>query len=849
VALEDDQRLHGLTVLTRLAQREPEKLPWLVRLITASPETLLRPAVEVAVETGEPMGMAVAMALEQIPADSETLDQLIAELPLYPHVLSSLVLLLHARRLTVLSTDKPASLVPRAKALIQFADTLNDIGRWDEALPYAQEAVTILREHDETNNAMDAALRVLSMAQQHSGDEQGAVESAAERLQLFEPSSDSASQAEFAERLSSLANRQAAAGMAAEAEESSTRAIELLRTVLDSLGPGLEHAFYEAQRSGRRLHIVHPSGPEEAAGWGKYMIVVRDRDGNLLDEPRIENVHVMDMLEERPSFVRFGLANALHIRAALRASASRTADALTDALEALRLLHELVEGNTDGSDWLLCLVLVEIVDCYTALGDEKEGEGYASQLVDALLKYPLDGFSPIWSLLGRLIEMRLAERLMRAKLAAAAGTRDRATLHAHLFFILDRDSNADEALAEGQRAVAEYRQLPLEEGGADLLSLLFTLDTKLSELNRYSEACSSLEEAARIARILIDKDPPHFRRALAQSLGNLNDRLRSAQRPAESIAANGEEWVQVLRQLYVEEETEIKPFLAIALAELGVSLSNAGRNEESIAPSEEAVLLLRELVASDPATYEVKLGNALTNLGNRLSQAGRVPEALGPAEEAVALLRKAVASGESGSLHNFAMALQNYSNRLWDLGRTTEALAPMNEAVDILDHLARIDQERHLLTYALSLRIFVIRLHECEDERALELSQELVDLAAQLADFDRMAYGTSLVRELILYARIRLTFDIDLDYAWAAVEEADRVATALVDELPEEDHTIEDLWLDLMECAADVMERTERPEEAHALRNRIADIRTRLAAFDEMTGSHDVCTQDGAPPI
>lgn len=73
MALDPDQARHGLTVLTRLAQRSPAGERQLARLLESDPDGLAVPAAEVAVETGEPIVGLLTALLRERPPSTETL--------------------------------------------------------------------------------------------------------------------------------------------------------------------------------------------------------------------------------------------------------------------------------------------------------------------------------------------------------------------------------------------------------------------------------------------------------------------------------------------------------------------------------------------------------------------------------------------------------------------------------------------------------------------------------------------------------------------------------------------------------------------------------------------------------
>ncbi|WP_458691375.1 tetratricopeptide repeat protein, partial [Nocardia tengchongensis] len=108
-----------------------------------------------------------------------------------------------------------------------------------------------------------------------------------------------------------------------------------------------------------------------------------------------------------------------------------------------------------------------------------------------------------------------------------------------------------------------------------------------------------------------------------------------------------------------------------------------------------AVAICRQLAADKPSTYGPDLALALNNLGIRLSEAGRREEALSPTNEAVAVCRQ-LAVDNPAHLPALALALNNLGIRLSEAGRSEEALSPTNEAVAIRHRLAVDNPDAHV---------------------------------------------------------------------------------------------------------------------------------------------------------
>ena len=85
----------------------------------------------------------------------------------------------------------------------------------------------------------------------------------------------------------------------------------------------------------------------------------------------------------------------------------------------------------------------------------------------------------------------------------------------------------------------------------------------------------------------------------------------------------------------ISPEADVEPWVATALNNLGVKLSELGRREEALAAAQEAVNIRRRLAAERPDAFLPDLASALNNLGGHLSELGRREDALNAAQEAV----------------------------------------------------------------------------------------------------------------------------------------------------------------------------------------------------------------------
>jgi tetratricopeptide (TPR) repeat protein len=142
---------HNLTVLTRLAQRDPSTSHYLNQILEERLDQLGEVAVNVASETGDPLGLALAKMIQK----NATPEILVRILGVLEHYQDSVPL----REVAVEATRKylniqqviwpqPNNLQKsqRAKLMESLGERLSRIGQWNEALHHAQESVAWYRQ-------------------------------------------------------------------------------------------------------------------------------------------------------------------------------------------------------------------------------------------------------------------------------------------------------------------------------------------------------------------------------------------------------------------------------------------------------------------------------------------------------------------------------------------------------------------------------------------------------------------------------------------------------------------------------------------------------------------------------
>lgn len=142
----EGQARQSLTVLCRLAQRRPGEGRWLAQSLARRLDRLAVPALQVAIETGEPAGQALTALIEAHP-DPKLAEALLPRIPWECHGLQDLAANLCRQLLKEVpagGSAEPAEIARRAALLNVLAKRLSDIGRDRGALAAAAEAVSLL---------------------------------------------------------------------------------------------------------------------------------------------------------------------------------------------------------------------------------------------------------------------------------------------------------------------------------------------------------------------------------------------------------------------------------------------------------------------------------------------------------------------------------------------------------------------------------------------------------------------------------------------------------------------------------------------------------------------------------
>ena len=751
----DADKLRACLTLTRAAQEDAHGAAALAEAALRAQTDLWRPALAVAGGQGGPF----VPALERL-ADREDsplpLAELDAALPTGHGTLHGLALIAAKRTTDRLRADDALGQDSRARyagAVNNLAVRLADVGRREEALDAAQQAVDLYRDLASASPAaylpdLAAAVNNLALRLADMGRREEALAAAEEAVAIRRDLADANPAAylpDLAAAVNNLANQQAGAGRREEALDAAQEAVRLYRD-LASASPAAYLPDLAGSVNNLANHLAGVGRREEALAAAEEAVAIRRdlADANpaaylpslagsvnnlathLADAGRTEEALAAaeeavairrDLAAASPAAYLPSLAGALNNFALQLAGAGRREEALDAAQEAVRLYRDLADANPDA---YLPDLAASVNNFALRLADAGRREEALDTAQEAVRLY-----------------RDLASASPAAYLPNLAGAVNNLALR------LADAGRREEALDTAQEAVDLYRDLADANPDAylpDLAMAVNNLALRLADAGRRGEALAATEEALAIRRDLADANPAAYLPSLALALNNLAGRLAAAGRRQEALAA-AEEALAIRRDLASASPAAYLPDLAMSVNNLAVQLAGAGRREEALGAAQEAVRLYRDLASASPAAYLPDLATAVNNLGVQLAGAGRREEALGAAQEAVRLYRDLASASPAAYLPSLAGAVNNLALRLADAGRREEALDAAQEAVRLYRDLASASPAAYLPSLAGAVNNLATQLATAgRREEALDAAQEALRLYRDLAGASPAAY-------------------------------------------------------------------------------------------------------------
>ncbi|MFI0968349.1 hypothetical protein ACH4S8_44515 [Streptomyces sp. NPDC021080] len=299
---------------------------------------------------------------------------------------------------------------------------------------------------------------------------------------------------------------------------------------------------------------------------------------------------------------------------------------------------------------------------------------------------------------------------------------------------LARLSRWDAALAAGEEAVDRLRAADDQGAGAASLlgAALVSLATPLAGLGRPEDAFAVTGEGIALLRNVAADHPAFNPMMLAEALATRTHQLAGLER-WQDVLTVGQEAVESLRSLFVAASTVHRPMLAYALVPLGRALGEAGRWAEAVEHWEEAAEHLDELAENQPELFLTSLAEVAGLRSGGLLAIGRPDEARVMSRSALKRIR--ALDGED-SVHRPASLAVGWSmvalvlNQQDRSGETADAL---REAVALRRDPAEQEPDQYLPVLAESLLFLAVALAESDREpEAVVAGQETCELGRML---------------------------------------------------------------------------------------------------------------------
>ncbi|MBT2540323.1 tetratricopeptide repeat protein [Streptomyces sp. ISL-44] len=286
--------------------------------------------------------------------------------------------------------------------------------------------------------------------------------------------------------------------------------------------------------------------------------------------------------------------------------------------------------------------------------------------------------------------------------------------------------------------------------------------------------------AYRVARALVDL--LREQTADATMIEAANPYLRGAL--AAHTAMAGGRGIALVRELVALRENLFRPDLAAALVIKSLSLSQAGRRMDALAPAREAADLYRDLADNDPAVYLPDLAMSLNNLATAQGATGDLQGALATTTEATSLRRDLAERNPAAYLPSLAGALNNLATAQGATGDRQGALATITEAADLYRDLAESNPAAYLPDLAMSLNNLATAQGATGDlQGALATITEATTLRRDLASTNPAAYLPNLAGALNNLAKFQSTTG-DSQGALVTITEATGLYRDLADDNP-----------------------------------------------------------------
>jgi len=554
----------ALTMLTRLASRQPAARAWLATALKERGEALVSTVLDVAVDTGDPISLVFAQYLE----DESFI--LLARVMILCHdewyqrsiPLREVALVATSRVLATLKIRWSSPTVEQqaelARLSVNLGQCLRDLGREEEALQVTREAVQVYRQFarrpgEILSPHLAAGLNNLGTLLSELGQREEALQRTEEALAIFkrlEPDSQEF-RSKLAACLDNQANRLGELGRHHEAVQVTREAL-LIHRELVARGGAACHSDLAGSLDNLGAHLRAVGFHEEAAQAAQEAIDIR-----------------RFLAEQRPDVFTPDLATSLGNLGAHLAGFGQQEKSLGLLEEGVEIWRKLAGTRLDAfrSD-----IAGGLENLGTVLGDLGQYEN-----AEAAFREAIEMYRPLAARTPALFEPKLARAL------------------SGLSNVLSDMGRSEEALELVQLSEDLIRRLSQERPSvfsSDLAGSLVNLSNRLAENCRREDALRTSREAVALYRQLFAARPEALRPELALAVMNHGNRLRDDGRVEEALAIT-KEAVGIYRQLAEQRPEAFLPDLARSLNNLGLQLGDSGQTEESRQCLAEAIRILR----------------------------------------------------------------------------------------------------------------------------------------------------------------------------------------------------------------------------------------------------------------
>ncbi|MBK8211101.1 MAG: tetratricopeptide repeat protein [Rhodospirillales bacterium] len=573
---------NALTVLTRMASRDPEERKWLERALRDYLGSREQEAREVGEETGPPMDEILAAALRAAPRPTRrhAVNMLRSKLPKETMNLKLVAMEIGSQRVEFLKEKHK----PNNRAISELVEAHEFLGRELARGGKLQEALVTFREGHRwaerfrrssasTDRATFAsALNNFSNALGDVGRFADALAKAMQAEEIYRELAEKqpdAYRAGWAASLNSLANRFGDVGRFEDALAKAEQAEEIRRDLAEKQ-PDAYRADWALSLGNLAIQLGKVGRFEDALAKAEQAEEIR-----------------RDLAEKQPDAYRADWAHSLGNLAIRLGDVGRFEDALAKAEQAEEILRDLAEKQPDAyrADWA------------HSLGNLAVPLGDVGRFEDALAKAEQ----------AEEIRRDLAEKqpdAYRADWAHSLG---------NLAIRLGDVGRFEDALAKAEQAEEILRDLAEKQPDAyraDWAHSLGNLAVPLGDVGRFEDALAKAEQAEEISRDLAEKQPDAYRADWALSLGNLAIQLGDVGR-FEDALAKAEQAEEILRELAEKQPDAYRADWALSLANLAEARLRMGETCAAMADAGKAEALLRPVAERFPNVQRAWLGFAL----------------------------------------------------------------------------------------------------------------------------------------------------------------------------------------------------------------------------------------------